>query len=129
MESGFSEVFSKPIVLSFEVAKPPLKLFVLAEAPFNLLESAEAVAHCSAFKKGRRRPELGQRGMYHVPGFVAELVRTAAGAPNRNQGFTSPTNSPFPGARGCVTRITTVLIFFCDLSFLIAESIILHGPE
>ena len=52
--------------------------------PADLLESAGALMHTSPLQKGRRRAELGQRRMYHVPGFVAELVRTAAGAPNRN---------------------------------------------
>ena len=78
--SGRSEFFREPMILGFEAAYVPVKLFVFAKDPFNLLESAEAVAHCSGFKKGRRRAELGERRMYHVPGFV----RTAAGAPNRN---------------------------------------------
>jgi hypothetical protein len=99
LENGRSEFFRKPLVLGFEAAYMPVKLFVFAEDPADLLESAGALMHTSPLQKRRRRAELGERRMYHVPGFVAELVRVTAGAPNRNQGLTSSTNPPFPGAR------------------------------
>jgi hypothetical protein len=40
LESSFSEVFSKPMVLGFEAANALVKLIVLAKDPLNLLESA-----------------------------------------------------------------------------------------
>lgn len=90
------------MVLAFEAAYVPVKLFVFAEDPADLLESAGALMHTSPFQKGRRRAELGERRMYHVPGFVTELVGATAGAPVRNQGFAGQTNPPVPGARGSV---------------------------
>jgi len=40
LESGFSEVFSKPIVPGLEVAQAPPKLVLLVKDHLNLLESA-----------------------------------------------------------------------------------------
>ena len=102
LENGRSEFFRDPMVLAFEAAYVPVKLFVFAEDPADLLESAGALMHTSLFQKGRRRAELGERRMYHVPGFVTELVGATAGAPVRNQGFAGQTNPPVPGARGSV---------------------------
>src|ERR1039458_4450033 len=93
------------MVPGFEVAYASVKLFVLAHNPLDLSEFAEGVVHRLPLEQRRRRAELGQRRAYDVAGFVAELVRSATGAPVRNQGFARPTQPPIPGARRGVSGV------------------------
>ena len=72
------------MVLGFEVAYTPVKLFVLAEDPLDFFEFAGGILHGSPLETGRRA-ELGSRCADDKAGVVAELVRAATGAPVRNQ--------------------------------------------
>src|ERR1039458_8332927 len=93
------------MVPGFEVAYASVKLFVLAHNPLDLSEFAEGVVHRLPLEQRRRRAELGQRRAYDVAGVVAELVRSATGAPVRNQGFAHPTQPPIPGSSSTVRTL------------------------
>jgi len=72
------------MVLGFEAACTPVKLFVLAEDPLDFFEFAGGILHESPLEQGRRRAELGSRRTDDKAWVVAELIRAATGAPVRN---------------------------------------------